>query len=326
MKRHANWGRRAFTLVELLVVIAIIGMLVGLLLPAVQQAREAARNMQCSNNLRNMSTACLNLESSERHFPTQGWGWIWTGDPDRGSGWQQPAGVFYCILPYIEQTALHQLTNVNSGNQVANAQVMMGTPLPVLNCPSRRPSIQYDYTYGNTFKVGASGSTVSISKIARSDYAGNGGNSSQEVNFGNYSTVTQSTVNSYQTSLTGIFGSGSQVKIGEIRDGTSNTFLLGEKYICPDHYTTGQSGDDNEGAFIGNNEDITRYGSTTYVPLMDRSGYVVDRRWGSVHTGGFNMAFCDNSIARISYSVDTTVLYNLCNRKDGAVVDMSGTR
>src|ERR1039457_6255536 len=98
-----------FTLVELLVVITIIGILVAMLLPAVNSARESGRNAQCKNNLRQLGTACLAHEEAQGIFPAGGWGWSWVGDPDRGYGDQQPGGWIYNILPHTDQTAVHDL-------------------------------------------------------------------------------------------------------------------------------------------------------------------------------------------------------------------------
>jgi prepilin-type N-terminal cleavage/methylation domain-containing protein len=85
--------RRAVTLMELLVVISIIGMLMALLLPAVQASRESARRTVCQNNLKEIGLANLNHESALARFPTGGWGFAWMGDPDRGTGKSQPACV-----------------------------------------------------------------------------------------------------------------------------------------------------------------------------------------------------------------------------------------
>ena len=101
--------RSGFTLVELLVVITIIGILMAMLLPAVNSAREAGRNAQCKNNLKQMGTACLAHEEAQEIFPTGGWGCYWVGDPDCGYGINQPGGWIYNILPHTEQTALHDL-------------------------------------------------------------------------------------------------------------------------------------------------------------------------------------------------------------------------
>ena len=105
----AELRRRGFTLVELLVVIAIIGILVALLLPAVQAAREAGRLTQCKNNLKQVGLAVQNHMNLYKYFPTGGWGWNWTGDPERGVGKTQPGGWAYNILPFIDEIPLHDM-------------------------------------------------------------------------------------------------------------------------------------------------------------------------------------------------------------------------
>ena len=104
-----NQKSTAFTLVELLVVITIIGILIALLLPAVQAAREAARQVQCRNNLKQIALACLNHEQIQGFLPTGGWGTLWDGDPDRGFSVSQMGRWIYNILPYLEQPAIHDL-------------------------------------------------------------------------------------------------------------------------------------------------------------------------------------------------------------------------
>src|SRR5215203_2575717 len=105
--KHRRAG--GFTLVELLVVIAIIGVLVALLLPAVQAAREAARRSQCSNQLRQQALGWHLHHDAHQFLPSAGWGWRWMADPDRGFGKTQSGSWCYSILPYIEAGAVHRL-------------------------------------------------------------------------------------------------------------------------------------------------------------------------------------------------------------------------
>ena len=130
-------NNRGFTLVELLVVIAIIAMLVTLLLPAVQAAREAARRTQCVNQVRQMALAWLNHESAHSFYPSSGWGWRWQGDPDLGFGKSQPGGCFYDILPFMEYNDIRSLGKGLSDQQKGQQMLLaVTTPIPLFNCPN----------------------------------------------------------------------------------------------------------------------------------------------------------------------------------------------
>ena len=124
---------------------------------------------------------------------------------------------------------------------------------------------------------------------------------------------------------TGIVYVGSLIRMADIKDGTSNTYLAGEKYLAPDYYTTGQDQGDNECAMIGNNEDITRWTgytpTTPLPPLQDIPGSVVQWCFGSSHSNGFQMAFCDGSVQMIPYTINSTVHRYLGSRADGQTID-----
>ena len=330
-----RWGImkkvKGFTLVELLVVIAIIGMLVGLLLPAVQQAREAARQMQCGNNLKQYGLACLNHESTTKAFPSGGWDYNWCGTPQRGLGPDQPGSWFFSILPFIEQDALFHLGEANGVDTMpnqANVATRLQTPVAMFNCPSRRAVKVYP-TSGKTYKESGK-----ISQGIKNDYS---------ANFGTKLINPDDSAKPHTTSLaegtnkkknnswnnpndTGVISFHSNVTMGEIRDGTSNTYLVGEKNLNPAKYEDVETGD-NETPYSGACNDCLRGGyfnntSDHAGPVMDRPGY--ERFvWGSAHAGAFGMAACDGSVHRISYSIEPQTHYYLAHRSDGEVASMS---
>jgi prepilin-type N-terminal cleavage/methylation domain-containing protein len=343
-----------FTLVELLVVITIIGILIALLLPAVQAAREAARQMQCSNNLKQLALGCLQHEETNKFFPTGGWGFAWTGDADRNYDWRQPGGWIYNILPFIEQTSLHDMgISLPPWGQPGTAKgdehlLRSQTPLSILYCPTRRPAIVYPWTtyYSTTF-VNASSPVGKV--VVRSDYAGNSGamyirqgsapgtwssappNSDagpsdvyQVENPPGQMTAAHKNAAAYVSKYNnGIFFYASMVKMADISDGTSNTYMIGEKYINPDWYATGMDAGDNESAMSGDNADIVRWTRSDLIPYQDTPGMSGQTTYsfGSAHAIGFFMAFCDGSVQKINYSIDPLVHQDLGSRNDGRTLD-----
>jgi prepilin-type N-terminal cleavage/methylation domain-containing protein len=308
--------RTAFTLVELLVVIAIIGVLVSLLLPAVQAAREAARRSQCHNNLKQMALACLEAEDVYKHFPSSGWGWRWTGDPDRGAGKEQPGSWAFNILPFMEQQQLHKLGSDGNKNAITAGQrtgtaKMEVTPVSTFYCPSRRPAIAYpihpDHPYRTDNSLG--GDVVTV--VGQGDYAGNYGpddNDDPQLG-GTPGSIPVSPTYVWPTfdQVDGIFYACSEVTVKRITDGLSNTYLVGEKYLDPNGYMDGADYTDTESFYTGNNDDSLR--STFLTPMQDQTGFGFNpgRRFGSVHPAIWNVAWCDGSVSSLSYDIDEKV-------------------
>jgi prepilin-type N-terminal cleavage/methylation domain-containing protein len=314
--------RAGFTLVELLVVITIIGILIGLLMPAVESVREAGRRAVCMNNVKQMALACLNHESKNLFFPTGGWGWTYAGDPNLGFTKRQPGGWHFNILPYMGLDTLHDLALVTpytgTQDQVAG-QTTAKTPVSTFICPSRHHVQAFPRHHPTNYYNIADPQALSPPVIGRSDYAANSGDGDTTVNpseapgaNGNFPVGTPGC----DPTATGVIYRASMCTTAMIKNGTSNTYLLGERYLDPDAYYTYSECDNDQGWDQGYDYDTDRW--TTSPPLRDRHGYVdnggCSTLFGSPHPATFNMAFCDSSVHPINYAIDPALHQALGNR------------
>jgi prepilin-type N-terminal cleavage/methylation domain-containing protein len=322
LRKPTRKSKTAFTLVELLVVIAIIGILTALLLPAVQSAREAGRRTQCQNNLKQLALGCVLHESAHGHYPSGGWSFYWLGEPGRGFGRNQPGGWQYNILPFIEEVALHDLgAGGNAATIKATRGQMYGTPLSVMNCPSRRAAITYPFLLGPTFVLNA----ISPNKVGRGDYSINTGDAyGCEIYSGPMTYAEADSLSGWEyTDLwKGVSFPRSQIKPSHVIDGTSKTYLLGERSIDELQYETGAPGNDNSGLYKGFENDMCA--CTAVPPLRDVGGTSLDCRFGSAHVEIWNAAFCDGSVHAVSYEITDQAHRVLGHRADGLPIGDSG--
>jgi prepilin-type N-terminal cleavage/methylation domain-containing protein/prepilin-type processing-associated H-X9-DG protein len=325
---------RGFTLVELLVVIAIIGILIALLLPAIQAAREAARRMQCSNNLKQMGLGCITHLDSQKFFPTGGWGWAWVGDPDRGFEKRQPGGWTFNILPFIEMKSLHdQGKGGTAADKKVAATQLARTPMNLWNCPTRRATILYSKANwdGTFIAYNANNNDANNNFASRLDYSACAGSASSAWMGAGPNSFQQGDDPGYtgwedMSLLNGISNQRSRIAAKDVTDGLSHTIMLGEKYLCPDYYYNGLDGGDCESAYTGWNNDnyrMTGPMSTNNTPsfMRDRRGaYNYYFSFGSAHANAANFAFCDGAVHTISYDIDVTFFKNLGGRNDKQTV------
>lgn len=310
---HSNHSRPGFTLVELLVVIAIIGVLVALLLPAVQAAREAARRIQCQNHLKQIGLGFQNHHDTFQALPTGGsaTGGVWGGaDPNRawvvaGSTIQPSPAVgtpatlndqsfswAYQVLPFIEQTSLYA---------DPDDLKLKSTAVKFYFCPTRHPPQVWNINGGGTMGM-----------RAQIDYAACRGTQ----NKGEDGAVVQS-----RAGLP-------LVRYNVITDGLSNTLMVGERwqsvgwYYKPEGlewdwhrggWVTGyRAATDSQTSLLGNFnplQDVLATTSATKISFI--------KSFGSAHPGGFNVVLCDGSVRSVNYNVALPVFINFADRDDG---------
>jgi prepilin-type N-terminal cleavage/methylation domain-containing protein len=305
MRGDFSSPRRAFTLVELLVVIAIIGVLVALLLPAVQAAREAARRSQCANNLRQMGIAMHNYHDTFLKLP---FGWS-----DRGAGWST------MILPYIEQKPLWDTLgfaeadnwdSANTPNQRACA-----TYITTYRCPSMGVIPKHITNQSIPDRVPASYRGVASSTADSDDQSTSKVGRSLELK-----------------DLEGVFFGCSQIRMAEIADGTSNTFMIGESRFD----TFSQDGNEMDFWYIGSPQidpcscltsgtggtEFSEFCGSTGVPFNARaipstSGYVKELSFSSLHPSGAQFVIGDASVRFVPFTINPQTYQALGSRNGG---------
>jgi len=303
-----------FTLVELLVVIAIIGVLVALLLPAVQSAREAARRIHCGNNLKQMGLAVLNYESTNRTLPAGG---ITNGaccSAKSGPNWA------ITILPYIEQQDLHNRYDFTKFNEDPENAFVCELSVAAYICPSdidtdqlERPAYgpgrAIDYHFGSyraSAGLGDGGQeTWAAPKASGAFYVDN--------TRGAMHSVGKHGIHNY-----------GQVRIAHIEDGGSNTLLIGERAITtvPRRRTFW--------AYPFSAFSMSEVTLESRILLRDYARCVnigpsflaCTRGWSSMHPGAMLFVLCDGSVQSINESIDVNVLGELATIAGGEVTQL----
>jgi prepilin-type N-terminal cleavage/methylation domain-containing protein/prepilin-type processing-associated H-X9-DG protein len=309
--RERTVRQRGFTLVELLVVIAIIGILVALLLPAVQAAREAARRSSCTNNLKQIGLALHNYHDTFGSFPP---GYV-DGGTSEHWGW----GAL--VLPFVEQSALHGTLNPGPRTlttALSSNLAIMQTKIGVYRCPSDTAPDRNDQRQINSQSLSTSNYVGSNSSDYPSDIRG-----------------TPSGSNVYRAD--GVFYRNSGIRFADITDGSSNTIAVGERAwqvkgsggANVNHYAGvvfGQAGSIGTSA-TANIYDITPVLAGTVREINSKATDYGQHTYSSRHPGGAQFALCDGSVRFISETINfntdnaiNTTLERLISIDDGQVV------
>jgi prepilin-type N-terminal cleavage/methylation domain-containing protein/prepilin-type processing-associated H-X9-DG protein len=300
MKRTTTSG---FTVVELLVVIAIIGILMALMLPAVQSARESARRATCANHLKQISLGALQHNTQWEYFPSAGVHWTDSrkkAENDRPHiAKRQDWGAFYQILPYIEHEHVHVISN--------DAQAA-ATVIKIYFCPSRRKPVAYPGAGESGLRAGTLRGAV--------DYAGNGGNG-PSVFPAAASFNGQNGIIIPRTDPSRPWPCKNElITTSAIKDGTSGTLMFAERNFNRKRAGQYNQYDENNG-FVGAWDwDTVRWSYSP--PAPDRADdTIADRRFGGPHFAVMNAAFCDGHVRTIGYAIDSQVFQQLTVRNDG---------
>jgi prepilin-type N-terminal cleavage/methylation domain-containing protein len=328
-----------FTLVELLVVIAIIGILIALLLPAVQAARESARRTHCINNLKQIGVAVHNFHDTFKHFPTAGNNGgitrIGGGPATAMTTPFQNAGALFQILPYLEQEGLYQ---------EATDQPIRAKMVPAYYCPSRRPLIARIHS-NNIDVVGLNDYAMPMWKDTT---AGGGLGGANPGCWNMWNDATGDLVNHpfYKSTVFVRGGKGTErfnpAQFNDILDGTSNTIMMAEKFVDPKRYMPGAlSQADVETATTQS----TNWGSLNFTdsgylggftswstmrcsqggPIQDKP-YTTIAYWqmfGSAHPFAMHAVLADGSVRPFKYSIINGVFQVLCRRADGISINVA---